>query len=105
VADGGPNASASGQYQRLKSSVPTPLVTLVTGSAGNQGGAVARRLLERGRWVCAFSRSADSSTGRELERPGAKRPPTDVAGSQNWSGLMGARVLRGREVGPAGRGA
>ena len=70
MADGGPNAS--GQYQEWTSSVPTPLVTLVTGATGNQGGAVARRLLERGHRVRAFSRSADSSASRELERLGAK---------------------------------
>jgi uncharacterized protein YbjT (DUF2867 family) len=72
VADGGPIASSPDQHQECKSAVPAPLITLVTGATGRQGGAVARRLLERGHRVRAFARSAESSAARELERLGAK---------------------------------
>lgn len=72
MADGGPSASSPDQHQEWKSVVPVPLITLVTGATGRQGGAVARRLLERGHRVRAFARSAESSAGRELERLGAK---------------------------------
>jgi uncharacterized protein YbjT (DUF2867 family) len=72
VADGGPSASSSDQHHGWKSAVPIPLVALVIGATGRQGGAVARRLLERGHRVRVFARSADSSAGRELERLGAK---------------------------------
>jgi uncharacterized protein YbjT (DUF2867 family) len=72
VADGGPNASAPDQQQEWKRAVPISLVVLVIGATRGQGGAVARRLLERGHRVRAFARSADSSAGRELERLGAK---------------------------------
>jgi uncharacterized protein YbjT (DUF2867 family) len=51
---------------------PRPLTVLVTGATGNQGGAVARRLLRRGHRVRALSRSRDSPAARELERLGAE---------------------------------
>jgi uncharacterized protein YbjT (DUF2867 family) len=49
-----------------------PLTVLVTGATGNQGGAVARRLLGRGHEVRALSRFGDSPAARELERLGAE---------------------------------
>lgn len=48
------------------------LRVLVAGATGNQGGAVARTLLERGHSVRALSRSVESSPARELERLGAE---------------------------------
>jgi uncharacterized protein YbjT (DUF2867 family) len=72
VADGGLSPSSPDQHQEWKSAVPIPLIVLVIGATGRQGGAVARRLLERGHRVRAFARSADSSASRELERLGAK---------------------------------
>ena len=47
------------------------LVVVVTGATGTQGGAVARRLLERGHDVRAVTRSADSTKARELASAGA----------------------------------
>jgi uncharacterized protein YbjT (DUF2867 family) len=60
------------QAQATETTVPRPHGVLVTGATGNQGGAVTRRLLERGHQVRAFSRSADSPAARELERLGAE---------------------------------
>lgn len=48
------------------------LTVLVTGATGNQGGAVARKLLERGHRVRAFTRSGDSPAAVELVRLGAE---------------------------------
>lgn len=48
------------------------LTVLVTGATGNQGGAVARKLLERGHGVRTLSRSAESPAARELKRLGAE---------------------------------
>lgn len=45
---------------------------LVTGSTGQQGGALARLLLQRGHRVRAFTRSADSPAARALEAGGAQ---------------------------------
>ena len=42
------------------------LVVVVAGATGNQGGAVARSLLERGHEVRAVTRSTDSAKAREL---------------------------------------
>ncbi|MDB4955564.1 MAG: NmrA family protein [Myxococcales bacterium] len=44
---------------------------LVTGATGKQGGAVARRLLERGHRVRAMTRKPDSDGARELGKLGA----------------------------------
>jgi len=44
---------------------------LVTGATGQQGGAVARELLRRGRAVRALVRDADKPAARELEAAGA----------------------------------
>jgi len=48
------------------------LVVLVTGATGKQGGAVARRLLERGHKVRAFTRKADSPAAKALAGLGAE---------------------------------
>lgn len=48
------------------------LTVLVTGATGNQGGAVARKLLERGHRVRAFTRSGRSPAAHDLERLGAE---------------------------------
>lgn len=47
------------------------LTVLVTGATGAQGGAVARRLLERGHRVVATCRSPDSAPADALKRAGA----------------------------------
>ena len=48
-----------------------PLAVLVTGATGKQGGAVARRLLEKGHKVRAFTRNADSPAAKALAAAGA----------------------------------
>jgi uncharacterized protein YbjT (DUF2867 family) len=48
------------------------LSVLVCGATGKQGGALARRLLEKGHSVRAFIRRPDSSAAKELERLGAE---------------------------------
>lgn len=45
---------------------------LVTGATGQQGGAVARRLLKEGHCVRAFTRKPDSPAAKELERLGVE---------------------------------
>ncbi len=47
------------------------LDVLVTGATGKQGGAVARRLLERGHKVRALTRRLDTPAAQELARQGA----------------------------------
>ena len=49
-----------------------PLTVLVTGATGKQGGGVARRLLERGHQVRAFTRKADSPAAKALAGLGAQ---------------------------------
>jgi uncharacterized protein YbjT (DUF2867 family) len=48
------------------------LVVVVTGSTGQQGGAVARGLLERGHKVRAVTRDPESSQARSLANAGAE---------------------------------
>ena len=48
------------------------LSVLVSGATGQQGGALARVLLERGHGVRAFVRRPDSPEAKELERLGAE---------------------------------
>ena len=45
---------------------------LVSGATGQQGGALARVLLEKGHSVRAFVRRPDSPEAKELERSGAE---------------------------------
>jgi len=47
------------------------LVVVVAGATGNQGGAVATGLLERGHEVRAITRTTDSAKARELAKAGA----------------------------------
>src|SRR5258708_7250278 len=47
------------------------LTVIVTGSTGNQGGAVARGLLERGHKVRAVTRDPNSSQAKSLAKAGA----------------------------------
>ncbi len=49
----------------------TSLHILVTGATGKQGGAVARRLIERGHKVKAFTRKPDSPAAKALAALGA----------------------------------
>lgn len=48
------------------------LSVLVTGATGQQGGAVARHLLERGHRVVALTRDADSPAAKALHKQGAE---------------------------------
>jgi uncharacterized protein YbjT (DUF2867 family) len=48
------------------------LDVVVTGATGKQGGAVARRLLDKGHGVRAFTRKADSAAAQALAKAGAK---------------------------------
>lgn len=49
-----------------------PLFVLVTGATGQQGGSVARVLLERGHRVRAFTRNIDSERAKEINDLGAE---------------------------------
>lgn len=49
-----------------------PLTVLVTGATGQQGGAVARELLERGHHVRAFTRKPTSAAAEKLKGRGAE---------------------------------
>jgi uncharacterized protein YbjT (DUF2867 family) len=63
------------------------LTVVVTGSTGNQGGAVARGLIERGHKVRAVTRDPNSSQAKSLAKAGA----TLVAASlENSEALMKA---------------
>ncbi len=48
------------------------LTVLITGATGNQGGALTRTLLRRGRHVRALTRHPDSPAAVELKRLGAE---------------------------------
>ena len=50
----------------------TPRFVLVTGATGQQGGAVARALLERGHRVRGLTRNTDSQSARQLAAIGAE---------------------------------
>lgn len=70
------------------------LDVLVTGSTGKQGGAVARRLLERGHAVRAFTRKAESPAAMSLEKAGAKIVTGDLLDGGSLSrALEGASAL------------
>ncbi|MFX1477335.1 MAG: NmrA/HSCARG family protein [Promethearchaeota archaeon] len=51
---------------------PKSLFVLVVGATGNQGGAVARRLIERGHKVRALTRKKDSHKAKELVKLGVE---------------------------------
>lgn len=48
------------------------LTVLITGASGQHGGAIARRLLERGHQVRAYTRKADAPAAQELRKLGAQ---------------------------------
>ncbi|MFW9783778.1 MAG: NmrA family NAD(P)-binding protein, partial [Candidatus Heimdallarchaeota archaeon] len=48
------------------------LLVLVIGATGKQGGAVARKLLEKGHHVRALTRNKESYKAKELEKLGAE---------------------------------
>jgi uncharacterized protein YbjT (DUF2867 family) len=52
--------------------MPRPVTVLVAGATGRQGGAVARRLLERGHHVRAFTRHPAGGAARALQAAGAE---------------------------------
>jgi len=52
---------------------------LVIGATGKQGGAVGRRLLERGHTVLAYVRNPESEAARSLTGAGAELVPGDLA--------------------------
>lgn len=52
--------------------MPKQITVLVIGATGQQGGSVARQLLDKGHRVRAFTRSADSSAARRIESLGAE---------------------------------
>ena len=54
------------------------LTVLVIGATGQQGGSVARQLLEKGHRVRAFTRNADSSAARQLKSLGAELAEGDA---------------------------
>ncbi len=54
------------------------LTVLVIGATGQQGGSVARKLLDKGHRVRAFTRNADSSAARQIESIGAELAVGDI---------------------------
>jgi uncharacterized protein YbjT (DUF2867 family) len=54
------------------------LIVVVAGSTGKQGGAVARRLLERGHKVRAITRDVNSSQAKSLANAGASLVPASL---------------------------
>ena len=52
--------------------MPKQLTVLVIGATGQQGGSVARHLLDKGHRVRAFTRNAKSSAARQIESLGAE---------------------------------
>lgn len=76
--------------------VTTGLNVLVIGAMGQQGGAVARTLLNKGHRVRAFKRNADSPAAQELAKLGAE-VGTEDAGEPTCVGggiLPGPRARR-----------
>lgn len=58
--------------------IEVPLKVLVVGATGNQGGAVARILLEKGHHVRALTRNVNSTKAKKLEDLGAEIVNGDV---------------------------
>jgi uncharacterized protein YbjT (DUF2867 family) len=55
-------------------------IILVTGATGNQGGAVARHLLQRGKFtVCALVRDPNKPAAQALEQAGVELVPGDLS--------------------------
>ena len=59
------------------------LTVLVIGATGQQGGAVARQLLDKGHRVRAFTRNANSGAARQLESLGAELTVGDTEGKES----------------------
>jgi uncharacterized protein YbjT (DUF2867 family) len=64
------------------------LTVLVTGATGQQGGAVARTLLQRGHHVLALTRDAGSHKAQELTKLGAQVVEGDFEDSERLEHLM-----------------
>ena len=60
-------------------------LVLVTGATGQQGGSVARRLLERGFRVRRITRNPESDPARELTALGAEMVRAEIADAQSLS--------------------
>lgn len=63
----------------MNTTAQTALTVLVSGATGNQGGAVARALMDRGHKVRALTRNVDSAKAKALRQQGAEV----VAGDMN----------------------
>ena len=61
------------------------LTVLVIGATGQQGGSVARQLLDKGHHVRAFTRNADSSASRQIESLGAELAVGDTEDRESVS--------------------
>jgi uncharacterized protein YbjT (DUF2867 family) len=57
---------------------PEPKRVLVTGATGQQGGGLARLLLQRGHHVRALTRKPDSAAASDLKKSGAEVVPGDL---------------------------
>ena len=71
------------------------LSVLVTGATGQQGGALARVLLDKGHRVRAFVRRPDAPKAKELERLGAELadlPPRRLVLGSSYPGSSTAPV-------------
>jgi uncharacterized protein YbjT (DUF2867 family) len=65
-------------------------VILVTGATGQQGGAVARKLLEKGHRIRAMTRKPDSPAARALaEIAKVRASSADVAAMYEWFDAVG----------------
>ena len=65
-------------------------VVFVTGATGNQGGAVARQLLNNGWYICGLTRNPDSPAALSLRGEGA----VIVQGDLDVEHVVQARLAR-----------
>jgi uncharacterized protein YbjT (DUF2867 family) len=71
--------------------MPRPITILVAGATGRQGGAVSRRLLDRGHRVRALTRRPDGSAAHALRSAGAEVCGGDLADHGSvWRAARGA---------------
>ena len=63
-------------------------IIAVTGATGNQGGAVARRMLAEGWHVRALTRDPDGSAARSLAAQGAEPVPGDMDRPEDLAGAF-----------------
>ncbi len=73
--------------------MPKPITVLVAGATGQQGGAVARLLLEKGHRVRALTRRPRSPAARDLESLGA-----EVLAGDLEDGISVERAARGADA-------